>query len=127
MINFENVPVVAERIKRSNLELQENGFYWTHATDFQSLSDQDYVNSCYYGWQHRQTEVDELQHENNNLKSLIQGHELRQKLNLSIKKNLRNKNQDLLEQIESYEDLMQGLLDQRLNLDDLEQALKGEG
>ncbi|ENX56174.1 MULTISPECIES: hypothetical protein [Acinetobacter] len=61
MINFENVPVVAERIKRSNLELQENGFYWTHATDFQSLSDQDYVNSCYYGWQHRQTEVEELQ------------------------------------------------------------------
>lgn len=61
MKSFEEIPDIAERIKRSKMELQESGFYWAPEWDSQSCCDQDYVNNFKKGWQYRQTEVDELQ------------------------------------------------------------------
>ena len=61
MRSFEEIPDIAERIKRSKMELQESGFYWAPEWDSQSCCDQDYVNNFKKGWESRQTEVDELQ------------------------------------------------------------------
>ncbi|QHI16224.1 hypothetical protein [Acinetobacter haemolyticus] len=61
MRSFEEIPDIAERIKRSKMELQESGFYWAPEWDSQSCCDQDYVNNFKKGWDSRQTEVDELQ------------------------------------------------------------------
>lgn len=61
MRSFEEIPGIAERIKRSKMELQESGFYWAPEWDSQSCCDQDYVNNFKKGWESRQTEVDELQ------------------------------------------------------------------
>ena len=60
MKSFEEIPDIAERIKRSKMELQESGFYWAPEWDSQSCCDQDYVNNFKKGWESRQTEVDEL-------------------------------------------------------------------
>ena len=61
MRSFEEIPDIAERIKRSKMELQESGFYLAPEWDSQSCCDQDYVNNFKKGWESRQTEVDELQ------------------------------------------------------------------
>ena len=61
MRSFEEIPDIAERIKRSKMELKESGFYWAPEWDSQSCCDQDYVNNFKKGWESRQTEVDELQ------------------------------------------------------------------
>ncbi|WP_151869768.1 hypothetical protein [Acinetobacter sp. TUM15509] len=61
MRSFEEIPDIADRIKRSKMELQESGFYWAPEWDSQSCCDQDYVNNFKKGWESRQTEVDELQ------------------------------------------------------------------
>lgn len=61
MRSFEEIPDIAERIKRSKMELQESGFYWAPEWDSQSCCDQDYVNNFKKGWESLQTEVDELQ------------------------------------------------------------------
>ena len=60
MRSFEEIPDIAERIKRSKMELQESGFYWAPEWDSQSCCDQDYVNNFKKGWDCRQTEVDAL-------------------------------------------------------------------
>ena len=60
MKSFEEIPDIAERIKRSKMELQESGFYCAPECDSQSCCDQDYVNNFKKGWESRQTEVDEL-------------------------------------------------------------------
>ena len=60
MRSFEEIPDIAERIKRSKMELQESGFYLAPEWDSQSCCDQDYVNNFKKGWESRQTEVDEL-------------------------------------------------------------------
>ncbi|WP_151742947.1 MULTISPECIES: hypothetical protein [unclassified Acinetobacter] len=64
MRSFEEIPDIADRIKRSKMELQESGFYWAPEWDSQSCCDQDYVNNFKKGWESRQTEVDELQKKN---------------------------------------------------------------
>ena len=64
MRSFEEIPDIAERIKRSKMELQESGFYLAPEWDSQSCCDQDYVNNFKKGWESRQTEVDELQRRN---------------------------------------------------------------
>ena len=61
MRSFEEIPDIADRIKRSKMELQESGFYCAPEWDSQSCCDQDYVNNFKKGWEGRQTEVDELQ------------------------------------------------------------------
>lgn len=61
MRSFEEIPDIAERIKRSKMELQESGFYLAPEWDSQSCCDQDYVNNFKKGWESRHTEVDELQ------------------------------------------------------------------
>ena len=61
MRSFEEIPDIAERIKRSKMELQESGFYLAPEWDSQSCCDQDYVNNFKKGWESRQTEVDDLQ------------------------------------------------------------------
>ena len=60
MRSFEEIPDIAERIKRSKMELQESGFYLAPEWDSQSCCDQDYVNNFKKGWESRQIEVDEL-------------------------------------------------------------------
>ena len=60
MRSFEEIPDIAERIKRSKMELQESGFYLAPEWDSQSCCDQDYVNNFKKGWESRQTEVDAL-------------------------------------------------------------------
>ena len=61
MSDFEQIPEIAERIKRSKMELKENGFYWSPEWDSQSCCDQDFVNNFKKGWHSRQDEVDALQ------------------------------------------------------------------
>ena len=71
MRSFEEIPDIAERIKRSKMELQESGFYCAPEQDSQSCCDQDYVNNFKKGWESRQTEVDELQRRNQMLNDNI--------------------------------------------------------
>ena len=71
MRSFEEIPDIAERIKRSKMELQESGFYCAPEWDSQSCCDQDYVNNFKKGWDSRQTEVDELQRRNQMLNDNI--------------------------------------------------------
>lgn len=72
MRSFEEIPDIAERIKRSKMELQESGFYLAPEWDSQSCCDQDYVNNFKKGWESRQTEVDDLQKRLDAVKQLIQ-------------------------------------------------------
>ena len=72
MRSFEEIPDIAERIKRSKMELQESGFYWAPEWDSQSCCDQDYVNNFKKGWESRQTEVDELQKRVDAVKKQVQ-------------------------------------------------------
>ena len=71
MRSFEEIPDIAERIKRSKMELQESGFYLAPEWDSQSCCDQDYVNNFKKGWESRQTEVDELQKRIDGIKKII--------------------------------------------------------
>lgn len=71
MRSFEEIPDIAERIKRSKMELQESGFYWAPEWDSQSCCDQDYVNNFKKGWESRQTEVDELQKRVDAIKKIV--------------------------------------------------------
>lgn len=59
-MNFEEIPEISERIKRSKMELQDNGLYWAPEWDSQSCSDQDFVNNFRKGWLARQAEIDHL-------------------------------------------------------------------
>lgn len=58
---FEQIPEIAERIKRSKMEYNpEYDFFHAPEWDSQSCSDQDFVNNFRKGWQSRQAEVDAL-------------------------------------------------------------------
>lgn len=58
---FEQIPEIAERIKRSKMEYNsEHDFFHAPEWDSQSCSDQDFVNNFRKGWQSRQPEVDSL-------------------------------------------------------------------
>lgn len=81
MRSFEEIPDIAERIKRSKMELKESGFYWAPEWDSQSCCDQDYVNNFKKGWESRQTEVDELQ---NNINLLNEALDIKEQLNQKL-------------------------------------------
>ncbi|MGQ1156710.1 hypothetical protein ACT436_08660 [Acinetobacter baumannii] len=53
------------------------------------------VQIAYMTWQHQQAKVEEQAQEIANLKSLIQGHELRHQQNLSIKQKLTRRSEEL--------------------------------
>lgn len=58
---FEAIPEIAKRIKRSSMKYDNRyDFYTTSEWTSQSSADQDYVNIFYEGWQHQQAVVDEL-------------------------------------------------------------------
>ena len=61
MSDFEQIPEIAERIKRSKMELQDNGNYWAPEWDSQSCCDQDFVNNFKKGWQHQQAKINQHQ------------------------------------------------------------------
>ncbi|WP_336014744.1 hypothetical protein [Acinetobacter pittii] len=90
-------------------------------------------------WQHRQAKVGEQAQEIANLKSLIQGHELRHQQNLSIKQKLTRRSEELQKRVDALiqkykdEDRELKLIDEweqsqiyGLVAIELEQALKGE-
>ena len=60
MSDFEQIPEIAERIKRSKMELQDNGNYWAPEWDSQSCCDQDFVNNFKKGWLSQQAIIDDL-------------------------------------------------------------------
>nr|DAL34847.1 MAG TPA_asm: hypothetical protein [Caudoviricetes sp.] len=91
-------------------------------------------------WQHQQAKVEEQAQEIANLKSLIQGHELRHQQNLSIKQKLTRRLEELQKRVDALiqkykdEDRELKLIDEweqsqiyGLVAIELEQALKGEG
>lgn len=58
---FEQIPEIAERIKRSKMEYNpEYDFFHAPEWDSQSCSDQDFVNNFRKGWQSRQSEFDAM-------------------------------------------------------------------
>ena len=69
MSDFEQIPEIAERIKRSKMELQDNGNYWAPEWDSQSCCDQDFVNNFKKGWQHQQAIIDSLKAQLNNMEA----------------------------------------------------------
>ncbi|MCJ9560585.1 hypothetical protein [Acinetobacter baumannii] len=84
-------------------------------------------------WRHQQAKVEEQAQEIANLKSLIQGHELRHQQNLSIKQKLTRRSEELQKRVDAalghlddvnfppdYEDAWESFYK-------AEQALKGEG
>ncbi|HEM7108989.1 TPA: hypothetical protein U2K45_000297 [Acinetobacter baumannii] len=54
-------------------------------------------------WQHQQAKVEEKAQEIANLKSLIQGHELRHQQNLSIKQKLTRRSEELQKRVDELE------------------------
>ena len=73
MSDFEQIPEIAERIKRSKMELQDNGNYWAPEWDSQSCCDQDFVNNFKKGWQHQQAIIDSLKTQLNNMEACYIG------------------------------------------------------
>ena len=71
MSDFEQIPEIAERIKRSKMELKENGFYWSPEWDSQSCCDQDFVNNFKKGWNARQGEIEKLENELSTTKQVL--------------------------------------------------------
>ncbi|OTG78502.1 hypothetical protein B9T31_17475 [Acinetobacter sp. ANC 4558] len=63
MSEFEQIPEIKERIKRSKMELQEFGFYWAPEWDSQSCADQDFVNNFKKGWLYQQSKIEQLEKE----------------------------------------------------------------
>ncbi|HEO1785465.1 TPA: hypothetical protein VAM23_001971 [Acinetobacter baumannii] len=61
------------------------------------------VQIAYMTWQHQQAKVEEQAQEIANLKSLIQGHELRHQQNLSIKQKLTRKSEELQKRVKFLE------------------------
>ncbi|HAV5536642.1 TPA: hypothetical protein JI099_13890 [Acinetobacter baumannii] len=90
-------------------------------------------------WQHQQAKVEEQAQEIANLKSLIQGHELRHQQNLSIKQKLTRRSEELQKRVASLEKTEFKLAQVKAILQNnpkllesilvkkIEQALKGEG
>lgn len=109
MSDFEQIPEIAERIKRSKMELKENGFYWSPEWDSQSCCDQDFVNNFKKGWHSRQDEVDALQKRVDAAKQLIE----------DLNKCYQQDHQNKFEYWRGFADSA-GILGKRL-----EQALKG--
>ncbi|MCH7392438.1 hypothetical protein [Acinetobacter dispersus] len=84
-------------------------------------------------WCYQQSKVDGLQQENKNLKSLLKGHELRHSQNLSIKKKLVARNDELQKRVDGAYIKLAMLRQTELwreddifeLFDELEQVLKG--
>ncbi|WP_151778777.1 hypothetical protein [Acinetobacter bereziniae] len=73
---FEQIPEVAERIKRSKMKYnREHDFFHAPEWDSQSCSDQDFVNNFRKGWQSRQAEVDQLEEWNSNQAQSIKSYQ----------------------------------------------------
>ncbi|EPL7759097.1 hypothetical protein P4Y54_000089 [Acinetobacter baumannii] len=84
--------------------------------------------------QHQQAKVEEQAQEIANLKSLIQGHELRHQQNLSIKQKLTRRSEELQKRVDKALELMQKpvIVGEPAKyvcarFKEIEQALKGEG
>ncbi|EPL4221389.1 hypothetical protein MQU47_003689 [Acinetobacter baumannii] len=72
-------------------------------------------------WQHQQAKVEEQAQEIANLKSLIQGHELRHQQNLSIKQKLTRRSEELEEEFaEDERFLKEQIKDKDLKISNLE-------
>ena len=123
MSDFEQIPEIAERIKRSKMELQDNGNYWAPEWDSQSCCDQDFVNNFKKGWQHQQAIIDSLKTQLNNMEACYIGK----------KKQVEAVSQVLCELKKSLKDFQEmDLYDKGYRVTteyviaDLEQALRGE-
>ena len=120
MRSFEEIPDIAERIKRSKMELQESGFYLAPEWDSQSCCDQDYVNNFKKGWESRQTEVDELQKQRD---SFIKAYEIEMDERVELQKRV-----DAVTEV--LGDIKDGMAGESLDIQfigrQLERALKGE-
>ena len=123
MSDFEQIPEIAERIKRSKMELQDNGNYWAPEWDSQSCCDQDFVNNFKKGWQHQQAIIDSLKAQLNNMEACY----------IEKKKQVEAVSQVLCELKESLKDFQEmDLYDKGYRVTteyviaDLEQALRGE-
>lgn len=97
----------------------------------------DFVNGAWWAFQHQQAKVEEQAQEIANLKSLIQGHELRHQQNLSIKQKLTRRSEELQKRVESAlaranqacisNEMFHKQFDDVIRILKGEQALKGEG
>ncbi|MDP7899631.1 hypothetical protein QWI44_02830 [Acinetobacter pittii] len=90
------------------------------------------TQSAWVACQNWQAKVEEQAQEIANLKSLIQGHELRHQQNLSIKQMLTRRSEELQKQVDAalavLTEYYTGSYDESPDLVvDIEQALKGEG
>ena len=102
------------------------------------------TQSAWMSFQHKQAKVEEQAKEIANLKTLIQGHELRHQQNLSIKQKLTRRSEGLQKRVDALKTLATSWIseaesDESLSSEDwvsnvlnrcaeeLEQALKGEG
>lgn len=136
MRSFEEIPDIAERIKRSKMELQESGFYLAPEWDSQSCCDQDYVNNFKKGWESRQTEVDELQCEvkrlnlwYSNVKLQLENKEIDSAIDAKkideLQKQLIDQGQRFNEQSQRIKDLEHKNEELQKRVDDLELTIKG--
>lgn len=91
-----------------------------------------FLNGRWEAWQSQQAKVEEQAQEIANLKSLIQGHELRHQQNLRIKQKLTRRSEELQKRVDAalavLTEYYTGSYDESPDLVvDIEQALKGEG
>ncbi|MDN8150334.1 hypothetical protein QZK05_02065 [Acinetobacter baumannii] len=81
----------------------------------------DFVSGAWWGFQEQQAKVEEQAQEIANLKSLIQGHELRHQQNLSIKQKLTRRSEELEEEFaEDERFLKEQIKDKDLKISNLE-------
>lgn len=96
-------------------------------------SNNDFIDARYDafqdGWKAQQAKVEEQAQEIANLKSLIQGHELRHQQNLSIKQKLTRRSEELQKRVDKAIRLLveAELYQSEPNIDLAVKALKGEG
>lgn len=88
-----------------DVTLGEFGRYISNGTKSTDVMDLESFNEKWEAWancwQHQQAKVEEQAQEIANLKSLIQGHELRHQQNLSIKQKLTRKSEELQKRVDA--------------------------
>lgn len=134
---FEQIPEIAERIKRSKMEYNpEYDFFHAPEWDSQSCSDQDFVNNFRKGWQSRQSEFDAMTEallkqtqllakkraEINQLQSQI--NEMAE-VGLSQESVIREKDKRISQALNFINNWWHPNVDQKLFIEDVSKALRG--
>ncbi|EXR21469.1 hypothetical protein [Acinetobacter baumannii] len=136
---IDTYPECKDYLDLTYFDVEKNAFIAKCSYNPDSGNAAKVLRIAFGSWQHQQAKVEEQAQEIANLKSLIQGHELRHQQNLSIKQKLTRRSEELQKRVDSLEKAEFKLAQVKAILQNnpkllesilikkIEQALKGEG